>query len=260
VPAGGAATRDTVRPTLYVDYTLGCTFSISDDAGQRVTSIAPGTYDVHIATPVVFASVDLSGIDDFTACKSFVQFQLSGPGVSLFTTLQDGDEDKDDFVHTFLPSSTYTAQDLNRAAATRTTFTTTATGTPAAPASPYTPSSSLDKTTKSVDVVGSAIRSSPLRGALTAGIDAAGKASLAFRGKAPGTLKSGRYTTTVTDESKRSGLVLQLLGKTGKVVKTLTVTGAGFVGKRTKTLTLDKGQWLYAGSGGGKATYFIVVG
>jgi len=262
--AGVAATaaqpsgRD-VLPTLRVDYTMSCTITIEDDLGRRVTSIAPGTYQVHVATPVPFAQIDLSGIDDFTACKSFVQFQLTGPGVNLFTTLLDGDDDDDVLTAAFSPSSTYVAQDLNRPAATRTVLTTTATGSAAAPSSPYSPASSLTGSTKSKDVVGSAIKSSPLRGSLTGGVDAAGKPTLAFKGKAVGTLKGGRYTTTVTDESKKSGLVLQLLGKTGKVVKTLTVTDAGFVGKRTKTLALDKGQWLYAGSGGGKKAYFIVV-
>jgi len=254
-----ARVGDTVLPTLRVDYTMGCTLTIEDDFGRRVTSIAPGTYQVHVVTPVPFAQIDLSGIDDFTACKSFVQFQLSGPGVNLFTTLLDGDDDDDALTAEFRPSSSYVAVDLNRPAATRTVFTTTATGTPIAPASPYTPSASLTGSTKSTDVVGSAIRSNPLRGTLAGTVDLAGKPKLVFKGKALGTLKGGRYTTTVTDDSKTAGLVLQLLGKTGKVVKTLTVTDAGFVGKRTKTLTLDKGQWLYAGSGGRGKTYFIVV-
>ena len=47
---------------------------------QDRASIAPGTYQVQITTPVVFADVDLTGTTDMTACKSFVQFQLSGPG------------------------------------------------------------------------------------------------------------------------------------------------------------------------------------
>src|SRR5262249_31967117 len=94
VPAGGARTAD-VLPTLYVAYTMHCTFAITDDSGRRVASIPPGTYQVLVTTPMVFADVDLSGIFDMTACKGFVQFQLTGPGVNLQTTLQDGDEDKE---------------------------------------------------------------------------------------------------------------------------------------------------------------------
>ena len=86
-------------PTLYVDYTMNCTFSIVDDSGKPVTSIAPGTYQVDVSTPIMFklAVPGGPGVDrrprtstDFTGCKGWVQFQLSGPGVSLFTTLDVG--------------------------------------------------------------------------------------------------------------------------------------------------------------------------
>ena len=50
VPAAGSATR--VLPTLYVDYTMNCTFTITDDAGKRISSIPPGTYQIQIQTPV----------------------------------------------------------------------------------------------------------------------------------------------------------------------------------------------------------------
>src|SRR5262245_55759499 len=79
----GAGSRDTVLPSLYFDYAMNCSFTVTDDNGRRVTSIAPGTYQVFVRSVVVFAMVDLSGIDDFTACKGFVQFQLSGPGVNV---------------------------------------------------------------------------------------------------------------------------------------------------------------------------------
>ena len=94
VPWALAGSRADVLPTLYVEYGMGCNFTISDDNGRRVTSIAPGQYQIHVHTVVVFAVVDLSGISDLTACKGNVQFQLAGPGVDLFTTLQDGDEDR----------------------------------------------------------------------------------------------------------------------------------------------------------------------
>jgi hypothetical protein len=259
VTTGGAASHDGVLPTLRVDYTMGCTFSIEDDAGRRVTSVAPGTYQVQVVTPVPFAQIDLSGIDDFTACKSFVQFQLSGPGVSLFTTLLDGDDDDDVLTATFQPSASYVAQDLNRAAATRTVVTTTATGSPTAPPSPYGTGNVGAKPTVSKDIVGSAIKSNPLRGTIAATVDASGKPKLLFNGKPVGTLKGGRYTTTVTDDSKKAGLVIQLLGKTGKPVKALTLSNVSFVGRHTTTVTLQKGQWAFATSDSGKRTYFIVV-
>ena len=81
-PTGGARPADTVLPTLYVNYTMNCTFTITGDSGARVTSIPPGNYQVFITTPMVFADVDLTGVFDMTACKSFTQFQLTGPGVN----------------------------------------------------------------------------------------------------------------------------------------------------------------------------------
>jgi hypothetical protein len=261
VPAGGAGTRQAVLPTLYVQYTMNCTFAIIDDGGRRVSSIAPGTYQIYVTTPVVFSAVDLSGIDDFTACKSFVQFQLAGPGINLFTTLQDGDEDKDVFRETFQAGSTYTAQDLNQPSVARVVFTTAASGSPTAPTSPYTPgSSSGSKGSTSKDIVGSALKANPFRGTLTATVDAAGNLKLVYKGKAIGTLKGGRYTTTVTDKSKKAGVFFQLLGKNGGIVKSLTVSNVPFVGKRTTTVTLEKGQWVFLATGGGKKTYFVVVG
>src|SRR5215471_12155031 len=77
VPAALARRSDQVLPTLYVSYAMNCTFTITGDNGARVTTIPPGTYQVYITTPMVFADVDLTGISDMTACKSFTQFSLT---------------------------------------------------------------------------------------------------------------------------------------------------------------------------------------
>jgi hypothetical protein len=260
VATAGARSRDDVLPTLYVDYALNCTFGITDDSGKRVTSIAPGTYQILVRSVVVFALVDLSGIDDFTACKGFAQFQLTGPGVNAYTTLQDGDEDKDELKETFQPNATYTAVDLNRPTVARLAFTTSgANTTPDTPPSPYVPSASAGKPTVSVDPVGSAVKSLPTRGTLTATINAAGKLVLRYNGKPLGTLREGRYKTTVTDGSATAGLFFNLLNKNGVPVSTLTASGVTFTGTRTATLTLKKGQWDFV-TGGGKKSFFIVVG
>jgi hypothetical protein len=267
VPVAGAGTRQTVQPTLYVEYAMNCTFAIHDDDGRRITSIAPGTYQIHVRTPVVFATVDLTGIFDMTACKGAVDFRLTGPGVNVITTLQDGDEDKDDFRETFQPGSTYVAQDQNQPAVARLVFSTTASGSPTAPAHPSPPSPSASGPgSPSKDIVGSAVKASvtPTRGALSASVSAAGTLKLVYKGKAVGgslgSLKGGRYTATVTDASKKAGFVLQQLGKNGVVVKSLTVTNVPFVGKRTATVSLEKGQWVFTPSGSGKKTFFVVVG
>ena len=59
--AGSAGSRAALLPTLYVNYTIGCTFTITNDAGAAVSSIAPGNYQVLVITPGPFGAVDLSG-------------------------------------------------------------------------------------------------------------------------------------------------------------------------------------------------------
>jgi hypothetical protein len=247
VPAAQARSG-AVQPTIYVEYTMNCTFAISDDNGRRVTSIPPGTYQVLVTTPMVFADVDLSGIFDMTACKSFVQFQLTGPGVSLSTTLQDGDEDKEMLKATFQPSATYTAQDLNQAGVTRTTFSTQATGSAVAPTGPT--SSVSGKGSSQQSLVGSA--ANPFRGALDAIVYKSGKLSLSRNGKTVSSLKTGRYTFSVDDESKTAGFTVKSLR--GKAVN---VTTAAFVGSHAVTLTLAQGRWYFYWASGKKTAFFV---
>ena len=159
IPAALARPADSVLPTLYVNYTMIRTFTITGDNGARVTSIPPGTYQVFVTTPMVFADVDLTGVFDMTACKSFTQFSLTGPGVNVQTTLQDGDEDKDIYKATFAPSSTYLAVDMNQPTVARVSFSTTATGTAGSVASPTTSSSSGKGDTQS-SLIGSTSSSS----------------------------------------------------------------------------------------------------
>ena len=123
--------------------------------------------------------------------------------------------------------------------------------TPTAPASPYVPSANAGKPTTSVDPVGSALKTTnQLRGTLLASVDSAGKPKVTLNGKAIGTLKEGRYKTTVTDSSKTAGLVFNLLDKNGVPSRSLTASGVQFTGKKTATLTLKKGQWNFVAIGG----------
>jgi hypothetical protein len=250
VPASSA--RPSVLPTLYVVYTMNCTFVINDDAGKRVSSIAPGTYQIYVETPIVFADIDLTGIFDMTACKSFVQFKLTGPGVSLNTTLQDGDEDKELLNATFQPNATYTAVDSNQPSVARATFSTTATGSPSSPTGPgSTGTSSGSKGTTQKQLVGSAVV--PFRGKLAATVDAAGKLALMMKGKSVGTLKSGLYTFTIVDKSATSGFAIQKL-KAGAT----TLTSVPYKGTHVASINLKAGQWTFF-SPGGKKNYFIVA-
>jgi hypothetical protein len=251
VPAGSA--RHSVLPTLYVDYTMNCTFAIVDDAGKRVSSIAPGTYQIYVQTPIVFADIDLTGIFDMTACKSFVQFKLTGPGVNLATTLQDGDEDNELLSANFQPNAPYTAQDMNQPSVARATFSTTAAGSPSSPTGPTstgTGSGTGTKGTTQKPLVGSQVI--PFRGKLAATVDAAGKLALTTKGKPVANLKAGLYTFTVVDKSATSGFAIQKL-KAGAT----TLTGVGYKGTHVASINLKAGQWTFF-SPGGKKNYFIV--
>jgi len=252
--ASDACARATVLPHMYVNYTMNCTFSISDDSGKTISSIAPGEYQVLVLTPMVFAMVDLTGKapNDMTACKSFVQFQLTGPGVSLSTTLQDGDEDKDALKATFNPSATYTAVDLNQPSVARFAFTTSATGTAVNPTGPASTATGKGQTQQ--ELIGSQAGADvSFRGSLDAIVTAGGKLSLTRNGKIVKSLKSGKWTFSVDDESKKAGFIVQALNG-----KPQTVTGATFVGSHNATISLKPGRWFFFTPSGVKTTFFVI--
>jgi hypothetical protein len=261
VPAGTAARRDNapqVLPALYVKYTMNCTFQIVDDAGAPVTTIPPGTYEVEVSTPIMFklavpqpGSADLAP-NDFTGCKGWVQFQLTGPGVNLFTTLDLG---CDAFytlpATTFKPGATYTAQDLNQPNATRTTFQIATSGTPAVPNTPYGATSG--KGIASQDIAGSGIKA-PIKATLAGLVDAKGKPLLRIHGKPVSTVKAGRYKFSVNDLDPKAGLSLKAVSN----AKVTALSGGEFVGYHTTTVQLTPGRWMYYVKSGA-ARYFVVT-
>ena len=242
---------NTVSPTLYFTYAMNCTFTILDDSGKTVSTIPPGSYQVEVRTPVAFGTVPLSsyGVTDMTACKGMPQFQLTGPGINLSTTMTAGCQSDLTFPETFQPSATYTAVDNNQPSIARATLTTLASGTPTTPAATYGAKTSTAQT--STDLVGSGVI--PFRGTLTATLSANGKPSLTKKGKAISTLLVGRYTFAITDHDPNGGFTI--LGPTK--VKT-TLTGVKFVGKHSATVVLKAGRWMYL-SGLGQIHYFVVT-
>jgi hypothetical protein len=245
---------DTFLPTLYVRYAMNCTFTITNDAGAQITQIAPGEYQLFISTPVPFGLIDLSGISDMTACKGFVLFSITGPGVNVDTNLEFGDNETDNSLQpTFLPGSTYVAQDGNQPTVARKAFTTAASGssTPVSSSSSSSSSSSTGKGAVQKQLVGSAVV--PFRGALAAAVGATGSLTLRTKGKPVGTLEAGLYTFTVHDNSATSGFSIQRL----KASPT-TLTGVGYKGTHVKTVNLKAGQWTFF-TPSRKKNYFIVV-
>jgi hypothetical protein len=93
----------------------------------------------------------------------------------------------------------------------------------------------------------------PVRGKLTGVVSASGKLTLAFKGKTVTSLSAGKYTITITDQSAKSGFMLEKTAHT-----TLNVTTASFVGKHTATIKLTAGKWFVTPRIGTQ-TYSILV-
>jgi hypothetical protein len=241
-------------PTLYVHYTMNCTFSIVDDFGNAVTSIPPGTYQIAVSTPVMFKSINPQtlGPNDFTGCKGWVKFQLTGPGVNVSTSLDFG---CDAFLQLpatlFKPNSTYTAQDLTQPAVAYASFATLASGSPAIPAGP---SNTATHGSSQGDLVGSEINKTGLRGTIVGTLGASGKPTLTIKGKSVSTLKAGRYAFAVNDRDPKRGVVIRPVKG-----RSIDLSGTSFVGRRSTTVTLTAGRWRYY-SDPGKASVFTVTG
>jgi hypothetical protein len=256
--AGSKAEAPPALPTLYVSYALNCTFTITDDSGKRVTSIAPGAYQVDVNTPVLFGYLDPKDGGCSGDGYGYVNFQLTGPGVNLTTTIDAGCETDYQFPPTtFKASSTFTAQEMSQPSVTRSVFTTLASGSPPIPTkNAYTPTSG--KGTTSQDIVGSGI-SAAVRGTLTGTLSANGKPTLTSKGKTVSTLKAGRYVFAITDQDPKASFIL-VIHQTGFLApKSNDLTGVAFVGKQRKIVTLKAGTWMYYAARG-KFYHFQVVG
>jgi hypothetical protein len=82
-------------------------------------------------------------------------------------------------------------------------------------------------------------------GTLAGTVNAKGKLTLLYKGKAVSKLKAGKYKVTVVDKTAaRSFLVQQAKHKA------VTISGVSFVGKKTATLTLKAGKWSFFTSAG----------
>jgi hypothetical protein len=233
--SAGLRTASAASPTLYFMYAMNCTFSIVDDAGKTVTAIAPGHYQVDVRTPLAFGTMPNPGPgNDMTACRGAPQFQLTGPGVDLFTNMTAGCEADKIFTETFQPNATYVAQDLNQPSVARGSFTTLASGTPIVP--PVTYGGGKGKAEVSTDIVGSLA----VRGTLNATVSG-GKPALTTKGKTVSKLTAGRYKLTITDRDPKAGFMI--LGPTSKAPTSLS--GVKFVGKHAVAIKLTTGKWTY---------------
>lgn len=251
---GNAFGSVSVYPTLVVQYTMSCTFTILNDSGNPVTTIPPGEYQIDVITPIQFGqySTDFPNASGGAPCNGFAQFQITGPGVDLSTTLDDGCISNDVLpAADFQPNATYTAVDNNQPTITRTTFTTLASGSPAAPANPNTSTAAVGGSA-STDVVGSGVDAA-LEGTLTATLNADGKVSLSTsKGKTPSTLTTGVYRFTVIDHDSKGGFIIRANG-----APPIDLTGAKFTGTRSVAVTLTAGIWKYYSNPAKTSTFLV---
>jgi hypothetical protein len=257
---GGALTaRDAgaAAPQLRLNLNAGLFLEVISAAGVHIrTSSAPGG----VIPPGAYAVVVSTEVGD--AVDTHHMFHLSGPGQNLQTDLLGGDNPSELYTLVLLPSSTYVFEDDRNPQLGRVVFSTSATGSADAGESGGS-SASASSGSSSVVVSGgksSNVASDPFgskvvrfRGSLAAGVSTAGRPTLTVKGRRVSSLKAGRYRVVVLDETARSPFVLQRRG--GKPV---TLSGRGFLGRRTITVALAAGQWMFYASPG-KKSFFIVV-
>jgi hypothetical protein len=235
--APAAQQRSAVHLSMHVLFTDTGEISVTLPDGSPVgtKSGAPTTI------PAGYYSLLLSGPG---ACTLVPYFVLNGPGVAISDNMDQGEEEFLEYVVDLQPNSTYTWRNGDAPNVTYTFQTSSQVLGTKAPQAIWTGPVTSKSSNK--DIVGSGLPAT--RGALTATVTAAGKLNLTFKGKKVTTLRSGRYTLTVVDGSPWSGFVAQPAKK-----KAQNLTNAPFVGRRTATMQLSKGKWLFMTGPGASA-------
>jgi hypothetical protein len=245
--ASGA--RRTVSQTLNAGFDADGNMYLTYLDGTRIGApTAPGTV-VPAGTYTIV--LNNNSLDDLGNPHSF---HLSGPGVNLAA----GGVVQTTWTATFLPASTYVFQD-DDAPGSREVF-----GTPGSGATATTAPAPTTSTGASTGTTPKATNNNPLankpaaastafRGTLLATVGPK-TLTLTAGGKPVRQLKSGRYRIAVTDRSAKNGFTIQRIKQSAT-----TVSGVGFVGKRSATLELAPGQWFFYPTFVGKKTYFFVV-
>lgn len=191
-------------------------------------------------------------MDDSAAVEG-PQFDLQGPGVDFVENMFYGENPSETFTATLQPGSTYTWRNDEQPSVVFTFATSSGAGSTTGGAggggSTSTTGSQVGKA--STDIVGSGIV--PFRGSLDAIVYRSGKLSLSRNGRNVTSLKTGRYTFSVDDESKAAGFVVQALHK-----KPVTVTTGTFKGNQDVTLTLKPGRWFFYSKAAKKTQFFVI--
>ena len=235
-------------PPLYVTYDANSNLSVSVAGGAALSSssaIPPGPY---------WVTFD----NEFSSERIVRKWHLFGPGVDVSTVAADlnCDSSIEQYLGTLQPNSVYTVQDDFHPALRPVVFRTSATGS--STSGQVGGSSTAGKSgpnVKNSDIVGSGL--SPYRGSLAAAVSAAGKLSLTRNGKpvSSTSLKTGRYTITVVDRSAKAAFTLK---KVQPSKRTLGLTSAAFVGRRSIRVQLGAGRWMLFSGAGAPTSHFVV--
>jgi hypothetical protein len=235
-------------PSIYVDYNENCTYRVTNDARATVTTLAPTTYQIVVATPAPFAGIFTPGANDLVGCNGNVRFRFTGPGVSLSTTLDGGDGAYEVFSAIFQSGATYTMQDDNNVAGTRRTFVASAPLSSATPGPPTTTTAKTATKQKATPLGPSVLA------VLAGSVTTTGKLAITLKGRNVTTLVHGPYRISVLDETSRAGFTLQQLGK-----KATTITTKPYLGRHSVRLVLRPGRWTFFSPSGKKSSFVVTA-
>jgi hypothetical protein len=233
--------RESASLSLDVNFALNGAISVVLPNGTPV-GVTSGTPTV---IPAGFYTVLLAGPG---GCTAMPHFDLKGNGVAIHDNLNEGESDNVSYNAYFLPNTTY-VWSSDAVPGVVHTFVTSGTVEGTAPNTSGL-ESAQHTTVSSSDLAASNVL--PFRGTLTGAVSAAGKLTIAFKGKSVASLKAGQYTIKITDKSSTTGFMLQ------KIKRMVSLTGPAFVGTRTASVKLTAGTWIVTPQLG-KKTYSILV-
>ena len=215
------------------------------------TLIPPGSYQVNVNDNSDIGNVDLEGpgVSDQTGVDSIVQvtWSVTFQPCSIYSYTDDTVSTSSQWFQTSASSTSTTP--------CASTAKPPVVPTPVVGTTPIVPSPSPAASKGgSATVQKPKPAALPFRGTLAAVVSRSGSLTLSIKGKAVTSLLSGRYTVSVTDVSAKVGFTIQEFRNTA-----IVLSGASFVGKRSRTLVLSPGQWLFYSSFVGKKSYFIVT-
>jgi len=237
--AGAAPASRTTNPTLYVSFSATGSASVSRGDGTSVDSSSA-------APTVIPAGYYTLLFQDGGECIPLPYFRLSGPGVNVVTAADGSVETRLPTVVHFLPSSTYSWVDSAMPGVVH-QFSTSSqvVGSPPAPPA-HSPG-----TISSKDIVGSGLHT--VVGLLSATIAANGKVTLLEAGKQPTKLEPGVYRFTVVSHDPHSGFAIERLAS-----HTVAVARGAFSGKRSVSVKLTTGKWIFMATPGKARSSFVV--